>query len=180
MPPRDGCAVEVLVDGASALPRIAAEIAGARSHVHLAGWLFDPAFALRRDGQPVILRNLLAEVAERADVRVLAWAGAPLPVFRPSRRDVKKSMDALVAGTDIRIALDSRERPLHCHHEKIVVVDDRVAYVGGIDLTSESGDRFDSSRHPARAASAGTMCARASRGPRWPTSRLISGCVGAR
>jgi phosphatidylserine/phosphatidylglycerophosphate/cardiolipin synthase-like enzyme len=32
------------------------------------------------------------------------------------------------------------------------VVDDRVAFVGGIDLTSQSGDRFDSSDHPARAA----------------------------
>lgn len=151
-PPRDGCAVEVLVDGSSALPRIADEIAGARSHVHLAGWRFDPAFALRRDGRPVILRNLLAEVSERADVRVLAWAGAPLPVFRPTRRTVREGVEALTRGTRIRAALDSRERPLHCHHEKIVLVDDRVAYVGGIDLTSESGDRFDSSRHPARAA----------------------------
>ena len=39
---------------------------------------------------------------------------------------------------------------MHCHHEKTIVIDDRVAFVGGIDLTSESGDRFDSSRHPAR------------------------------
>src|SRR5262249_25594535 len=28
---------------------------------------------------------------------------------------------------------------------------DRVAFVGGIDLTDESGDRYDSSDHPARA-----------------------------
>jgi phosphatidylserine/phosphatidylglycerophosphate/cardiolipin synthase-like enzyme len=50
----------------------------------------------------------------------------------------------------VRCALDSKERPLHCHHEKTVVVDDRVAFVGGIDLTLQSGDRFDSSDHPAR------------------------------
>ena len=149
-PPRDGCAVEVLVDGASALPRIAEEIAAARSHVHLAGWHFAPSFALRRDGTHVILRDLLAQVAERADVRVLAWAGAPIPVFRPSRRSVRAGMDVLAQGTGVRVALDSRERPLHCHHEKIVVVDDVVAYVGGIDLTDESGDRFDSSGHPPR------------------------------
>jgi len=140
----------VLVDGENALPRIADEIAAGRSHVHLAGWHFSPSFALRRDGAPVILRNLLAEVAERADVRVLAWAGAPLPLFRPTRRAVKKSMEELARGSGVRFALDSRERPLHCHHEKLVIVDDRVAYVGGIDLTDESGDRFDSSRHPAR------------------------------
>jgi phosphatidylserine/phosphatidylglycerophosphate/cardiolipin synthase-like enzyme len=150
-PSRPGCSVEVLVDGATALPRIAHEIAHARSHVYLAGWHFAPGFMLRRDGEPVVLRNLLAEVAERADVRVLAWAGAPLPVFRPSRRSVRSGMAALARGTRVRYALDSRERPLHCHHEKTVVVDDRVAFVGGIDLTDESGDRFDWSSHPARA-----------------------------
>jgi phosphatidylserine/phosphatidylglycerophosphate/cardiolipin synthase-like enzyme len=39
---------------------------------------------------------------------------------------------------------------MHCHHEKLVVVDDRVAFVGGIDLTSLAGDRYDSTAHPAR------------------------------
>ena len=39
---------------------------------------------------------------------------------------------------------------MHCHHEKTIVIDDRIAFVGGIDLTSEDGDRFDSSHHPAR------------------------------
>ena len=32
------------------------------------------------------------------------------------------------------------------------MIDDRVAFVGGIDLTAENGDRFDSSDHRARAA----------------------------
>jgi phosphatidylserine/phosphatidylglycerophosphate/cardiolipin synthase-like enzyme len=141
----------VLVDGEEALPRIADEIARARSHVYLAGWQFSPAFALRRDHAPVVLRNLLAELAERLDVYVLAWAGAPLPLFQPSRRTVRAARDELCRGTRIRCALDARERPLHCHHEKTIVIDDRVAFVGGIDLTAVSGDRFDSSAHVARA-----------------------------
>ena len=151
--PRGGCSLEVLIDGEQALPRIADEIADARSHVWLAGWQFEPAFALRRDGSsPAILRNMLAELSERVDVRVLAWAGAPLPAFRPSRRAVRHMRDELCRGTKIHCALDSRERPLHCHHEKTIVIDDRVAFVGGIDLTAENGDRFDSSEHHARAA----------------------------
>ncbi len=32
------------------------------------------------------------------------------------------------------------------------MIDDRVAFVGGVDLTSEAGDRYDASHHPARAA----------------------------
>ena len=151
-PPRGGCSLEILIDGEEALPRIAAEISGARSHVWLAGWQFSPSFALRRDGRPTILRNLLAQLSERIDVRVLVWAGAPLPVFRPSRRAVRGMRDELCRGTKIQCALDAHERPLHCHHEKTIVIDERVAFVGGIDLTGENGDRFDSSDHPARAA----------------------------
>ena len=48
--------------------------------------------------------------------------------------------------------LDRHERPAHCHHEKLVIVDDRIAFVGGIDLTGLGGDRFDHNDHPYRAA----------------------------
>src|SRR5262249_10559198 len=36
------------------------------------------------------------------------------------------------------------------HHEKAIVIDDRVAYVGGIDLTTLAGNQWDTSEHPAR------------------------------
>jgi phosphatidylserine/phosphatidylglycerophosphate/cardiolipin synthase-like enzyme len=146
--PRPGTGVELLVDGAEALPRIAADVEAARSHVHLAGWCFTPSFRLGADGPT--LRELLAG-AERVDVRVIAWAGAPLPLFRPDRRQVRSMRHELTHGTRIQMQLDARERPLHCHHEKLVLVDDRVAYVGGIDLTSFEGDRLDSSEHRPRA-----------------------------
>jgi phosphatidylserine/phosphatidylglycerophosphate/cardiolipin synthase-like enzyme len=84
------------------------------------------------------------------DVRVLAWAGAPLPLFHPDRREVREMRDELTRGTRIQMQLDANERPMHCHHEKLVLVDDRVAYVGGIDLTSFGGNRLDSSSHERR------------------------------
>jgi len=148
-PPRAGCRVEPLVDGSEALPRIAEAIRSARSHVHLAGWHFDASFRLEEGGPT--LRELLADAAGRVDVRVLAWAGAPLPLFRPDRREVREACDELAFGTRISMALDARERPFHCHHEKLVVVDDEQAFVGGIDLTSLGGDRLDSNEHPPRA-----------------------------
>ena len=147
-PPSDGCRVEALVDGSEALPRIADAVRSARSHVHLAGWHFDPAFRLEPGGPTV--RELLAEVSERVDVRVLAWAGAPLPLFRPSRKDVRSACSELLRGTRISLALDAHERLLHCHHEKLVVVDDETAFVGGIDLTGFGGDRLDESEHTRR------------------------------
>jgi phosphatidylserine/phosphatidylglycerophosphate/cardiolipin synthase-like enzyme len=150
-PPRPGNAIEILIDGAQALPAIAQAMQSATSHVHLTGWYFSPDFALERDGEPLVLRNLLGELADRVDVRVLVWAGAPLPLFRPSRGEVRKMRERLVGDSRIQCALDAKERPMHCHHEKTIVVDDRIAFVGGIDLTSESGDRYDWNHHPARA-----------------------------
>jgi phosphatidylserine/phosphatidylglycerophosphate/cardiolipin synthase-like enzyme len=149
-PPRAGNAVEVLIDGAEALAAIEAEIRGARSHVHVAGWALTPHFPLTRGEPPVLLRELLAEKAEEADVRVLLWAGAPRHTFMPDRASVRACRDELVRGTKIRAALDSRSRAMHCHHEKLVIVDDDVAFVGGIDLTMMGGDRWDTSVHPAR------------------------------
>jgi phosphatidylserine/phosphatidylglycerophosphate/cardiolipin synthase-like enzyme len=149
-PPRSGNELAPLVDGAAALPVIARAIEGARSHVHLAGWYFSPSFQLEDRGPS--LRELLAETAERVDVRMLSWAGAPLPLFHPDRKEVRETFDALAGGTRIRYALDARERPMHCHHEKLLIVDGELAFVGGIDLTTLAGDRFDTSRHPARGA----------------------------
>ncbi len=149
-PPRAGCSFEVLIDGAQALPRIAEAITGAKSHVHIAGWHLAPDFGLTRDAEAQELRVLLAEAAERVDVRVLLWAGAPLPVFKPARPAVAKIRDALTKATRVRCALDRHERPMHCHHEKLVIIDDRIAFVGGIDLTSLGGDRFDTNDHPMR------------------------------
>jgi phosphatidylserine/phosphatidylglycerophosphate/cardiolipin synthase-like enzyme len=146
-PPREGGALDVLVDGGEALPRIAEALTGARSHVHIAGWHVTPDFGLRRDDQATRLRDLLGELAERVEVRVLLWAGAPVRVFTPARAAVRRVREELIRGTRVQCALDSHERPMHCHHEKLVIVDGEVAFVGGIDLTSLGGDRFDTTDH---------------------------------
>src|SRR4051794_9139012 len=149
-PPRAGNSIDVLIDGSEALPAIAEAVAKAQRFVHVTGWHVTPGFELRRGEPPVTVGGLLAEVAQRVPVRVLVWAGAPVPVFHPTRSEVRETVDELTRQTAIRAAVDPREHPVHCHHEKTVVVDGEVAFVGGIDLTDEAGDRFDSSGHPAR------------------------------
>jgi phosphatidylserine/phosphatidylglycerophosphate/cardiolipin synthase-like enzyme len=149
-PPREGCALEVLIDGAEALPRIAEAFGQARSHVHIAGWHITPDFGLTRDEGASRLRDLLGELAERMEVRVLLWAGAPVPVFTPARAAVRRVREELIRGTRVQCVLDSHERPMHCHHEKLVIIDGELAFVGGIDLTSLGGDRFDTPDHPMR------------------------------
>jgi phosphatidylserine/phosphatidylglycerophosphate/cardiolipin synthase-like enzyme len=150
-PPRSGNDIEILIDGESFLPRLAEELLRAESHVHIAGWYLSTELALVREEERLLLLDLLEELARRVEVRVLLWAGAPLPLFRPSRADVRDVAKRL-RGVGVHVALDAKERPLHCHHEKLAVVDDRVASIGGIDLTSFNGDRYDSSAHPWRPA----------------------------
>ena len=149
-PPRGGCALDVLIDGEQALSAIADALASARESVHIAGWHVSPDFGLTRHAEAVRLHELLGELAERVDVRVLLWAGAPLPVFKPTRKQVIRAREQLIRGTRVKCALDANERPMHCHHEKLVIVDGEVAFVGGIDITHLGGDRFDSSAHPMR------------------------------
>ncbi len=149
-PLREGNELQVLVDGERAIGEICAALKHARSHVHIAGWHITPAFLLDRHGaSPITLRDLLAELAERIEVRVLVWAGPPAPVFEPKRSDVEQVRDELTNGTQIRCVLDARERTMHCHHEKLVIIDDELAFVGGIDLTSLAGDRWDGIEHQA-------------------------------
>jgi phosphatidylserine/phosphatidylglycerophosphate/cardiolipin synthase-like enzyme len=149
-PPRQGCSLEILIDGAQALPAIAAAIEQAREFVYVTGWHVAPHFALERDGRQAALGVLLAEAAERLDVRVMVWAGAPLPAFHPSRGEVEDAISTLTRRTRIRCERDPREHPFHCHHEKTLVIDGELAFVGGIDMTDFGGDRYDTSRHPAR------------------------------
>ncbi len=146
-PPRDGNRMQVHIDGLSALPAIAAAVRAARTSVHVAGWTLDPDFELERDPAVVTVRELLADAAQRVDVRVLVWAGAPVPIMQPSRAKARDLMDRLVRGTRIHGAVDPRNRPMHCHHEKLVIVDGTLAFVGGIDLTALAGDRLDGWPH---------------------------------
>jgi phosphatidylserine/phosphatidylglycerophosphate/cardiolipin synthase-like enzyme len=150
VPVRRGNSVEVLIDGATALPEFEKAIREAQHSVHIAGWHSSPDFKLTRGPDASPLRDLLAEVAERVPVRLLLWAGPPMPAFQPTRRMVREAQQDFVRDSRVVCALDKRERTMHCHHEKIIVIDETLAFVGGIDLTALQGDRDDSPNHPPR------------------------------
>jgi len=144
-----GNRVEVLIDGQEALPAIREAIESARHSVHVANWHATADFRLTREPDAPTLRELLTDASRRIPVRVLLWAGPPVPAFQPTRVMAKAECDALTRNSQVRCVLDARERTMHCHHEKLVVVDDRVAFVGGMDFTALDGDRHDSSEHNA-------------------------------
>jgi len=164
-PPRGGNSVDILVDGVEAFGSMLEEIKSARSSIYITGWHANPHFALDAADPPSLLHHVLSDAAKRVDVRVLLWAGAPLPIFRPSRGDMRRVLGQFSEGGAIRCALDARERPMHCHHDKTIVIDNKIAFVGGIDITDFGGNRLDATNHPARSGIGWHDAAAQLRGP---------------
>ncbi len=150
-PVRGGNSVAVLVDGQDAFAAMLAAIEGAQRSVHIAGWHATPDFELVRGETPTTLGGALEVAAGRAQVRVLLWGGSQLPVIRPTRSDARQARDAFARIPGVSAALDTHEYLQHCHHEKLLVVDDQVAFVGGLDLTHITADRWDTAGHQPRA-----------------------------
>ena len=131
---RQGNSLELLVDGAEALPRIADELeARARTSTSPAG-TSRPTSPSRGTASRSILRNLLAE-SRGADRRPGAGVGRARRCRSSGPRAARcgQMRERLTRDTRIQCALDAHERPMHCHHEKTIVIDDRLAFVGGID-----------------------------------------------
>ncbi len=155
-PPREHNRITPLVDGAEYFPALRDAIKGAQHYVYIIGWFLSPYIPLARESEAEIeqtrLLTLLAEAAQRVPVRILLWNGAPF-LIQPTTRDVQRVQRVVNRdGTgDLICHLDSSAPPTHCHHQKAVVVDGQVAFVGGMDLTTYQGDRWDTAGHPLRA-----------------------------
>ncbi|MBS0295790.1 MAG: phospholipase [Proteobacteria bacterium] len=140
----------LLPENATYFEALAAALPLARKSILILGWQFDPRTRLHpegRDHHQVEIGHLLRRlVRERPElkVRLLIWR-QPLPIawtqdFYPQR--------AFRWFSNERLAIDfrlDRARPFGaCHHQKVVVIDDRLAFCGGGDI---SVDRWDTAEH---------------------------------
>ena len=73
-PPRPGNRLDVLIDGAAALPAIAEAIAGARSHVHITGWHLASHFELVRGERPAEMNVVTDDARLARETRERLWA----------------------------------------------------------------------------------------------------------
>jgi phosphatidylserine/phosphatidylglycerophosphate/cardiolipin synthase-like enzyme len=143
-----------LLHGDEYFADLCAELGRAKTRVTIAGWCITPLMSLQRDDHEAVtasvLGDVLKKVSERAEVYVLLWEGAPA-LFQPTTRMVKQLQAALAeVAPRVRCVLDGTASFSHDHHQKAVTIDGRVAYVGGIDLTTYAGDRWDTAQHPLR------------------------------
>jgi phosphatidylserine/phosphatidylglycerophosphate/cardiolipin synthase-like enzyme len=154
-PPRQHNRITPLVDGQAFFQSLHEALLNAKDYVYVAGWCLTVDVPLRRrepdDLVQTRLTDVLAVTAQRLPVRVLLWSGA-VALIRPTTRTVKRIQSRLNnAGGDLVCSLDSTAVFTHCHHQKAIVIDGQVAFVGGIDLTTFAGDRWDTPDHVLRA-----------------------------
>jgi phosphatidylserine/phosphatidylglycerophosphate/cardiolipin synthase-like enzyme/uncharacterized membrane protein YdjX (TVP38/TMEM64 family) len=146
--------VGFLIDGAAYFAAVRSAIAQAKRSVFILGWDFDSRMRLLPDGAddglPAPLGEFLKEVVRRErglHMYILSWDFAMVFMRDREWRPLYKLGWRTHPSPRIAFRLDDTHPLSGSHHQKVVVVDDTVAFVGGLDLTH---GRWDTPAHPRR------------------------------
>lgn len=138
LPPTTATDVRLLIDGGAKYAALLADIAQAREHIHLEYYIYLP------DRTGTALRDALIERA-RAGVKVRLLLDA-VGSGQTSRRFIRPLLDA---GAEVawfhpmKLRWFWRRPWLNLRtHRKIVIIDGRVGYTGGINITDEEDERL--------------------------------------
>lgn len=135
----------ILVDAQNYYAQLEKALQTAQQSILIIGWDFDGRIKLRQDDPDcVALGDLLRSLVEerpQLHVHILIWSvavvhapGAPMPLLVGAPwQDHPR----------ISLRLDRRHPLYAAHHQKIVCIDDEIAFVGGIDLTVRRWDTCD-------------------------------------
>ncbi|HYD80252.1 MAG TPA: VTT domain-containing protein [Paucimonas sp.] len=139
----------LLIDADAYFRAVRAAIRAARHSVFILSWDIDSRMLLvpegANDGYPEPLGEFLhAVVAERPElhVYVLNWDFAML--YALEREWLPAYKPGWSAHPRLEFFMDGRHPVGASHHQKVVVIDDAVAFVGGLDLTR---CRWDTPEH---------------------------------
>lgn len=145
--------LSVIVDGKDYFRALREALLKAERMVMMIGWDFDfridmlpgesDADGLAPDGFPNRVGPFLDAIVDRRpglDIYLLKWSGGALiaPGGILPALAVK-----LMSPDQIHMAFDGRHPLGACHHQKIVAIDDSLAFCGGIDMTDGRWDDRD-------------------------------------
>lgn len=146
-----------LIDGAAYFHALREAFKLARRRIFIVGWDINSQLELVRDGAnpectaacndglPVMLGPLLTTLAEtrpELQIYVLNWDYALL--YATNREALSRLRLGWTSPVNIHYKVDDCHPAGACQHQKLVVVDDALAFVGGIDLTL---GRWDTPAH---------------------------------
>ena len=148
-----------LVDGAAYFAAFRQAAIQARRSIAMVGWDFDTHVPLVPDGAPsdgfpralLAFLNSLCEKRPALSIHVLAWDFSVIYTFE--REPLPAVKFRWRSHRRLRFALDGEHPVGASHHQKFVVIDDRLAFVGGMDLTFARWDTPEHRANDARRAS---------------------------
>jgi phospholipase D1/2 len=139
----------VIVDAADYFAALKSSILKAQRSVLMIGWDFDTRIALDPDERALEgphrlgkFLNWIVEQRPALEIRVLKWDLGIVETF--GRGSTPLVILDWITSPRMHLKLDGAHPLASAHHQKIVVVDDSVAFCGGIDTTSA---RWDTREH---------------------------------
>jgi phospholipase D1/2 len=142
--------VKFFIDGAAYFSALAQALEQARESVLILGWDFDSRIRLIPDASDSSLGskdlgtmlNTLAARRRKLQVHILVWDYAM--IFALEREPVPFFGRGWRKSSRIHFRLDGNHPIGASHHAKLVVIDDAIAFVGGLDLAK---GRWDTPEH---------------------------------
>jgi phosphatidylserine/phosphatidylglycerophosphate/cardiolipin synthase-like enzyme/uncharacterized membrane protein YdjX (TVP38/TMEM64 family) len=141
-----------LIDGAAFFGAVRSAFLAARRTIFVVGWDIDSRTELvgesaPADGLPAAFGPFLAElVSRRPELRVYLLLWDYSLVYARERELLPRLSLDWEMPAQVRFCLDSSVAFGSSQHQKLVIVDDVLAFCGGLDLTIR---RWDTSRHDA-------------------------------
>jgi phospholipase D1/2 len=133
--------VAFLVDAAAYYEAFAKAAENAQRSIYILSWDINGLIRLQRDRPSESLREFFHRILTHQptlQIYILNW-DFPL-VYAPNRELLPLFDQRWHTHPRLHFAWDSKYPIAACHHQKIVVIDDRLAFVGGLDLTDERWD----------------------------------------
>lgn len=137
--------VAFVIDAEDYFRAARAALQRARRSVLLLAWDYHPQVQLEPGAagapdQPGTLGHLFEDLVRtrpELEVRVLKWNLALL--FTPARKMLPLFARDRLTSRRLRLRLDGQHPTGGCHHQKVLVIDDALAFCGGIDF---AGNRW--------------------------------------
>ncbi|CAN7607671.1 cardiolipin synthase B [Brucella sp. NBRC 12952] len=136
-----------VVDGADYFVALRKALLKARHSIMLVGWDFDTRIDIGEctDGGPQQLGDFILWLADRTpslEIRLLRWDTGAFKALL--RGNMLWTILRWKAHPRITLKFDAKHPVAGSHHQKIVAIDDSLAFCGGIDLTMR---RWDTREH---------------------------------
>lgn len=162
----------LLIDNSAYFSAAAQAIRRARHSIWLIGWEFDPRTVLEPDRSDQTIGSLLNEVGRSRpglQIKVLIWRAA-LPVAL-SKGLMPHRAWLWFRNSSVDFRLDDSAPAGACLHQKLLVVDEHVAFCSGADFAR---NRWDDMQHAGRSELRARACGRQVP-PRHSSTMLVEG-----